>query len=171
MKAKKAFLIIFFVFVICLATSTLWAQATDLSIWVGNWLKITEKGSGFEFDGSGITKFNYHDVLYWKVIHWDQEDKILSFEITQYEDGAWWKWELDLYFIAGTDLDFLCWANVYNGAFAARITGTKKGEGLKTAKFTTLGGFNTGVDETLAQSLSFTGKLIPESKLPPDMPK
>jgi hypothetical protein len=64
--------------------------------------------------------------------------------------------------------------------FTARITGSVSGGALKSAKFTSLGGYEWRIYDVpgcndcsagKANGITFTGSLILDSKLPPDLPK
>ena len=189
MKSGKVWLIGLSValLIICFTFGT--AHSQDLSGWVDKWFKLTFSSKGYEtfqnvnnVPGTESNKV----VVYLKVTAWDTtnpSDPLLRCSAYNQEDGNVVEGIVELHYLGGLDLDFLCLGvlvdNEEHGQFNARIAG-KESEGiLKSAKFKTMGGFywERSSDPILAPrnskagGITITGSLIAESKLPSWVPK
>jgi hypothetical protein len=166
-----------------IVTVTTGGPVPDLSIWVGKWLKLTERNTGFVAgnSGGGLTNDQLFLVAYVKFWRWDQANRSLQGD--QYmkngQTGQWISEPFMLDFIAGSNLDFLCSSEVAGDVtlgFTARIQAKEGNGGLGSATFKTLGGYyieenkqsgsGSGSSEYFVGGLSITGNLIPESKIP-----
>ncbi len=160
----------------------------DLTIWSGQWLKVTMKYQGYSFgnsnsggssDAPAMGQDHENIEAYLKFTTWDPQQSVLQAELYQLDSssGQWVHDPLSLHFAGGTSNDFLCWTQA-NGdstaGFAARIQGREKSGLLNSATFKTLGGYyfenNEGTSSSssgsLAGGLSMSGSLVPESKVP-----
>jgi len=160
-------------------------QGPDLTIWVGKWLKISERNTGYQFAPSLFSKDNSVYTGYLKFWEWDPANKLLKGD--RYEQDSqsdqWFTEPFSLRYITGSDTDFLCWAQS-NGSlamgFTARVQGKKKEGTLESGSMKTLGGYymetssgaNSTSDSTAndqqywAGGLSISGTLVPEPKVP-----
>jgi hypothetical protein len=138
--------------------------AVDLTIWPGQWLKVTMKYQGYLFgkSNSDVSNDNLgqdgnenvpkmasdheNTAGYMKFVSWDPNQGVLQAEIHQKDSqsGQWVTDLLALHLIGGSSMDFLCWTQV-NGdvtsGFVVRIQGKGKGGVLKSGTFKTLGGY------------------------------
>ena len=188
MKSNKVCLCSFMVAftIICFAVST--ARAQDLSGWVGKWFKLT--GNVKEWDTENTTEGDYyirtqtHTVaIYLKITAWDTtdpSDPLLTCSGYDQGGGEFNQYIVDLHYLGGTDLDFLCLGilvdSEHHEQFTARITGKESGGILKSATFKTMGGISWKKSQSDPRSgkeggFTITGSLISESKLPPWVPK
>ena len=156
------------------------STAEDMTLWIGKWFKVTEKNTGYHFDSSALNKSNAAYIGYLKFYEWDPANKILRGDRYGLDTGGQWTSEpLTLHYLAGSDLDFLCWAQETGDTimgFTARIKGQKSNGELVKATFKTLGGYyldasndggsGAGSTEFWAGALSVTGVLIPEAEAP-----
>jgi hypothetical protein len=186
MKSNKIWLLgLVVVFVVTyFAIST--ARAQDLSGWVGKWFKLTYKSNGFEtFKSQSHTPGPQIETtpVYLKIAAWDTTDGsdpfLRGYGYNQ-EDGNVAEGIIDLHYLGGTDLDFLCWGVLVDSdsheQFTARITGKESGGILKSAAFKTMGGIYWEKSKNVpgnskAGGFTIIGTLISESKLPPWVPK
>jgi hypothetical protein len=177
MKIRKGCLVSLMVgiFLGCLTFSTVHAQ--DMSIWVGKWFKLTVKYSGYSTNDSGIISSNKEtNVNYLKIWNVNEANKVVNFY--SYNESDQWRGEsVDFRYTGGNSLDFLCyyfeceWEDLhYCFGFTGRIQGKMKGGILTSATIKSLGGFEWSAPRGAA-GVTVTGSLIPESKLPPDIPK
>jgi hypothetical protein len=182
--------LIVWVFIGFFIISTVYAQGWQMNDWVGKWFKITVKAKGYKFDESGFVNYNQTIVVYIKVTAWvpdNPDDKVLQGLVYQEEEDIWSTWPINLHYIAGNNLDFLCWFEQYSedsnqrekNGFTARITGSVSGGALKSAKFKSLGGYEWAIHDVpgcsdcssgKARGTTLTGSLIADAKLPPDLP-
>lgn len=143
-------------------------SAIDLTIWTGQWLKVTLKYEGYslgisnsgwihedpipseEDNTSEMDKDHENIVAYLKITTWDPQQGVLQGELYQRDSkGQWIHAPLNLHFIDGTPTNFLCWSQVngdFTAGFTARVQGRKTGEILKGATFRTLGGYYFEID-------------------------
>ena len=162
-------------------TSTNPAPAVDLTIWPGQWLKVTMKYQGYLFGKSNSDVFNDnleqdgnenvpkmatdHENItgYLKLVSWDPNQGVLQAEIHQKDSqtGQWVSDPLALHLIGGSSTDFLCWTQVngdFTSGFVVRIQGKEKDGVLKSGTFKTLGGYyfvmNGGTTASAAGSLA-----------------
>ena len=163
----------------CLTLSTVHAQ--DMSIWVGKWFKLTYKTSGYSTNDSGIvSSYNRTEVIYSNIWSVDEANKVVNSYVYSYHDDQWRRQSSDLHYLGGSSLNFLCYhfESEYEGeyghgmGFTARIQGKMKNGVLTSATFRSLGGceWEWDTEEDMATGVTITGSLIPESKLPPDIP-
>ena len=169
------------------ATTTVSASSTagpDMTVWVGKWFKITERNTGYHYAEPALTRTNSSYTVYLNIWNWDPVNKV--FQVDRYEQdgqtGQWFSDPLTLYFIAGTQFDFLCWSGEetdnHMSGFTARIQGYENKGELQRATFKTMGGYYvelTNASGSGSQStpslqnvggLSFSGALAPEGKVP-----
>jgi len=153
------------------------ANAQNMTIWKGQWFNITGTDKGYTFENSMFISENEKASAYLKITDWDSVNKVLKGKGYLKKERTWGEQNWDHHYITGTDLDFLCFFDVeMEGGlrgYTARITGKIKGDGaLSSATIKSLGGYywETGEFER-AGAFTVTGKWIPESKLPPDIPK
>jgi len=165
------------VFIAFLSFST--AHAQEMGIWEGKWFKCTTKYSGYDTNESEATsRHSATEVNYNKILNVDETNKVLKSLNYSYEDGQWQSesesW--DLHYTGGNRLDFLCYYFAeelpygYYFGFTGRIQGKMKGTILKSATIKSLGGFEWDGGYS-ASGVTVSCSLIPESKLPPDIPK
>jgi len=176
MKRERIFFGSLMVLAFCLAVTPVWAQMPDLSIWVGKWFQSTQKDNGVTFSGSTMGNFTDTGTYYFKVTEWDSSNKLfkgISYPTDDYEPK-----EITLNVIAGNDLDFLCWGYFDTGeegfsGIVWRIQGKMSGGGLKSATIKSLGGFfwRKSSETYEAGQIVISAKLIPESKVPPGIPR
>jgi hypothetical protein len=174
---KVAFLIMCFTF------GT--AHSGDLSGWVDKWFKYTNTSKGYESwsdPNHAMGPESEKTTGYLKITGWNTTGQFLSCSVyEQDEEGNIDQIEIDLHYLGGTDLDFLCYYSdivsegEYTG-FVLRIRGKESKGILKSAKFKTMGGFyweksQNFPDNGLAGGITITGSLIAESKLPSWVPK
>jgi len=175
------------ILIICFTFNT--AHSQDLSGWVGKWFKLTYSYKGYETykDPTHIPQTQSGKAtLYLRITAWDttsQSDQFLrGSEYDKDEEGNIYENNFDLYYLGGTDLDFLILCHISAEeriGFTARITGKESMANLKSATFKTLGGYSweRSSDPILnprnskVAGLKITGSLISESKLPPWVPK
>jgi len=179
MKREKILLGSLLVLVLCLTVSPAWAQTPDLGIWVGKWFKVTETFKGYFGSASGVQSHNNSMVQYYKVQSWDSDTKLLQILI-HVKDPEWEAFPLDLYYIAGSNLELLAWSQgeptpemSYGATFY--IKGTISKGALKSATLKSLGAYQWDYDYgdggVYVGGMTVKGSLIPESKLPPDLPR
>ena len=146
--------------------------ADGLSVWVGKWFKITETNTGYDLTDSTMTKNKSSHVGYLKFWHWDSGNNVLQEDLYGYDaDKKQWASEpLDLHYLAGSQLDFLCWfqlnddtTDTYTG-FTAHIQQTTDDGSVKTT-FDTLGGYYVDGGNSVG-GLTITGNEIPASSVP-----
>lgn len=177
MKIAKAGFVMLMVWFVMGSFSLGTSHAQDMSIWIGKWFKVTSQLTGYTIDPedpSKMEKSSGTETTYMKVRSW--ADKILLLDAYDYdeEEGRWLVDEVSVHYFGGTNLDFACYiidtpeepGEVPDG-MTLRITGKMKGEELKSATFTSLGAYY--VDEDEIGAIKATGKLIPESQVPPEI--
>jgi hypothetical protein len=152
------------------------AQVPDLSIWVGKWFYTTQKNLGVSVYGLQMSNYSNTGTYYVKFTGWDSLSGQLTF--LSYPTDDYVPKEISISIMAGTMLDFLCWGYFDKGeeGFSGvvwRIQGKmSKGE-LKSGTIKSLGGFfwdkATYIDQYQAGEIVIIGKLIPESKVPPEI--
>jgi len=181
MKIRKVWLVGLMVgiFIGCLIVNI--AHAQDMAIWTGKWFKLTTKYSGYYTNESGvISPHKETEVGYLKILNVDKTNKVVNFLSYGYEDDEWQGESGEWRYTGGNSLDFLCYyfecegEDRYCFGFTGRIKGKMKGGILTSATITSLGGFEWNIWNiygTGAAGVTVTGSLIPESKLPPDIPK
>ena len=186
MKSNKVCfcgLLVLFV-IMCFTVSTTCAQ--DLSGWVGKWFKLTYIGKGYEtFKSEDHIPGPQSNTtpLYLKITAWDTTDESdLLLRCSEYDQGGgeFNQRIVDLHYLGGSDLDFLCLSGFGDSEspeqFTARITGKESGGILKSAAFKTMGGIYWEKSQNVprnskAGGFTITGSLISESKLPSWVPK
>ncbi|HSB07054.1 MAG TPA: hypothetical protein VLK23_17895, partial [Thermodesulfobacteriota bacterium] len=158
-------------------------EAPDLTIWVGQWLKITSRYNGYLAQSSKLSAKRASVVGYIKFRSWNPDQNVLQADLYQYDNqmSQWVSETLPIQFLAGSKLDFLGLSQVtgnFTSGFTARIQGKEKGGVLERATFKTMGGFYVEVisesesgsaseaSEHDAGGLSMNGTLIPESNVP-----
>ncbi len=172
MKIGKVWLVSLMVgiFLGCLTFST--AHAQDMAIWTGKWFKLTTKYSGYS---GAISSYKETEVNYLKILNVDETNKVINFLNYFYEEYEWQIESVDFHYFGGSSLDFLCYyfecegEDRYCFGFTGRIQGKMKKGILTSATIKSLGGFEWDVYGGAA-GVTVTGSLIPESKLPPDIP-
>ena len=130
-------------------TSTNPAPAVDLTMWPGQWLKVTMKYQGYLFgkSNSDVSNDNLEQdgnenvpkmatdheniTAYLKLVSWDPNQGVLQAEIHQKDSqtGQWVSDPLALHLIGGSSTDFLCWTQVngdFTSGFVVRIQGKEK---------------------------------------------
>jgi hypothetical protein len=161
----------------CFSLSTAYAQG--MGIWGGKWFKCTTKSSGYDTNESEATsRHSATEVNYIKFLNIDEANKVLNGINYFFENGQWQSesesW--DLHYTGGNSLDFLCYYFAeelpygYYFGFTGRIQGKMKGTSLKSATIKSLGGFEWDGGYS-ASGVTVSCSLIPDSKLPPDIPK
>jgi hypothetical protein len=148
----------------------------DLTLWSGQWLKVTVKYAGYsvglsnpslvqqnpmpaEEDATAeMSKDNESVVAYLKLSAWDPQQNVLLGELYQRDSkGQWVHAPLTFHFIDGTRTDFLCWSQVsgdFSAGFTARLQGKESAGILKSGSFKTLGGYYIEIDSTSSASSS-----------------
>jgi len=177
MKIVKACLVVLVVGFVMGSFSLGTGHAQDMSIWIGKWFKVTSQLTGYTIDPedpSRMTKSSSTETTYMKVRSW--ADKILLLDAYDYdeEEGIWLVDEVPVHYFGGTNLNFACYiidtpqepGEVPDG-MTLQIVGKMKGEELKSATLTSLGAYY--VDEDEIGAVKVTGKLIPESQVPPEI--
>jgi hypothetical protein len=166
---------------VIVTNSTPQPPAEDLTLWSGQWLKVTIKYDGYslgmsnpglvqqdsmpdeEDDASGMSTDRQSDVAYLNFTAWDPQQGMLQGELYQRDSkGQWIHAPLNLHFIDGTPTNFLCWSQVngdFTAGFTARVQGRKTGGTLKNGSFKTLGGYYFEIDSTggASSSQAFSG--------------
>lgn len=123
----------------------------------------------------------HHETFpaYIKIYEWDPEKNILKADRYEYdaESEEWFTEPLNLNYLSGGVLDFLCSAHTIDEqthstyGFTARISGSER-RGFLEGKFKTLGGYYVSVkngepiNEYWAGNLIIQGNLISESEVP-----
>ena len=181
MKIRKVWLVSLTVgiFIGCLIVNI--AHAQDMAIWTGKWVKTTTKYSGYNINESGvISPYQETEVGYSKILNVDETNKVVNMLGYHYEDGQWRGESVGFRYTGGNSLDFLCYyfecegVDRYCFGFTGRIQGKMKAGVLTSATIKSLGGFEWNVWNVVPQGVAgvtVTGSLIPESKLPPGIPK
>ncbi len=187
MKSNKVWFCGFVVaFVItCFTAST--TRAQDLSGWVGQWFKLTvnlkewntqNTGGDYFIQTQGSTVPAFLKITAWDTT--DPSDPLLRCSGCDQGGGEFNQYIVELHYLGGTDLDFLCLGIVveseHHEQFTARITGKESGGILKSATFKTMGGIEWTKNQDDPRSgkvgaFTITGSLISESKLPSWVPK
>jgi hypothetical protein len=207
MKISKVCLSISLVAILitCLSITTAHSQGVpDLSIWVGKWFKGNAAVTGMlEFESIGVKYFSASggsNPAYVFVSGWSSTSRVLTIDVWAWNDRHDIdRWEnffpaLECTYIAGSNLDFLCWTtqtppvdnpgSVGNWMGAMfRFTGRlDKFAAMRSASLKTQGGFIWEVENTaeiLTGGLKITGTLInpsifcespKNSNLPPCLP-
>ncbi len=164
------------VFMACLSFSI--AHAQDMAIWTGKWFKVTIKSSGYNINESRVVSPHQEtEVNYLKILNVDETNKVLNF-YSYNEDDQWRGESVDFRYTGGNSLDFLIYYFECEGedlhycfGFTGRIQGKMKGGILTSATIKSLGGFEWDAVAKGVAGDTVTGSLIPESKLPPGIPK
>jgi len=157
----------------------------DMTIWVGQWLKITSRYNGYLSQSSKLNAKRASVVGYIKFRSWNPDQNVLQADLYQYDSeiSEWVSDALPIQYLAGSKLDFLGLSQVtgnFTSGFTARIQGKEKGGVLERATFKTMGGFyveaigesesgsesGSEASEHNAGGLSMNGTLIPESNVP-----
>jgi len=149
----------------------------DLTDWVGKWFRVTEKAKGYRYARPQLSKTSAGHTGYLKFWEWDPLNSVLKGD--RYEQdaqsGQWVSEPFDLHYLAGSDIDFLCWSEVSGNMtvlFTARVQGKKKGDMLQRASLKSMGGYymeKSAGDvspEYWTGGLSVTGTLVPASSVP-----
>ena len=165
------------------------SSSEDLNVWVGKWFKLTTRYKGFNVGDSGMSNGGGTITGYLKIWNWDPANKVLQADgYEQDTSGQWFSEPFNLNYLGGSNQDFLCWSQVtgdISTGFTARIKGNMKKVTSKTgqsteqqqqdlvgATFKTMGGYyiemsnESGSSGNYAGSITITGSLIPESKVP-----
>jgi hypothetical protein len=153
----------------------------DLTLWSGQWLKVTIKYEGYSLGISNpglvqqdpmpgeedvtteMSKDHESVVAYLKITAWDPQQNVLQGQLYQHgSNNQWVHAPLTLHFIDGTRTDFLCWSQVsgdFTAGFTARLQGKESGGILKSGSFKTLGGYYFEIDSTggTSSSQAFSG--------------
>jgi len=162
-----------------------------MTIWTENWLKVAVAADGDDIEVLSLSDEDRKETAYLKISDWDPVSQVLQATLNVRDDDrhGWSSVPFPLHYISGTNLDFLCWAQVTgdNGviyAITARVRGTLKGGVLRSATFTTVGGYyvqtlrsNESSDEDDEDSdhehqggqLKIKGKLISKTRIPRDL--
>ena len=156
------------------------SQNGGITIWEGQWFKLTSKITGSCSGASGMVTDSASDVGYLKLWKWDPDNKTLQSDLYEHDTttGQWCSQSISLLFMGGSDLDFLCQSQVTDNAanstegFTARIVGKETAGVLKSATFKSLGGYyidsldQSGAIANCAGGLKLTDALIATSKVP-----
>jgi hypothetical protein len=153
----------------------------DLTLWSGQWLKVTIKYEGYSLGISNpgliqqdpipgeedvtteMSKEHESVVVYLKITAWDPQQNVLQGQLYQHgSNNQWVHAPITLHFIDGTHTDFLCWSQVsgdFTAGFTARLQGKESGGILKSGSFKTLGGYYFEIDSTggASSSQAFSG--------------
>jgi hypothetical protein len=171
------------VLLVCVtATGT---HGQDMSVWLGKWFKMAQKFSGYEIDYRGMNLHTDNTTNYLKIRSMDESGKVLHCDLYMFEDGEWRVVPVNLHVLGNDSLEFLCWYYESDSdgdradtrAFTFLIQGKMSQGSLASAKMKSLGATQwivkstSGEEYYRAGGYTFTGSLIPESKLPPDIPK
>ncbi len=177
MKIGKALLGVWTVGVLFGYLTLTTAFAEDFRIWDGKWFKLSIKHSGYSADPSGLTSpYNETELLYLKILKVDEAGQAVNVYVCISQDGKWNGNATAFRFLGGSSLDFLWSFNDQSNendkgiGFTARVQGKTKGGSLTTASVKGLGGVEWDFGKGRAGGVTITGSLIPESKLPPDLP-
>jgi hypothetical protein len=160
-----------------LAVGTTYAQAPDMSQWVGKWfsLKGTTKGIAFSEPESKFSSDTGGGTVYMEIWNWDANTGEFQFDTYQKNtDGTWKTKTNSFHFFAGTAVKFLLWYEESNDnaetAFTAVISSTQKNGILTGATFKSLGGLYTDVSSDSTQYSAgvqmVNGNVIAASKVP-----
>jgi hypothetical protein len=160
-----------------LAVGTTYAQAPDMSQWVGKWfsLKGTTKGIAFSEPDSKFSSDTGGGTVYMEIWNWDANTGEFQFDTYQKNtDGTWKTKTNSFHFFAGTAVKFLLWYEESNDnaetAFTAVISSTQKNGILTGATFKSLGGLYTDVSSDSTQYSAgvqmVNGNVIVASKVP-----
>jgi hypothetical protein len=186
MKSNKVCFCCLVVLVVIMGFAVGTVHSQDLSGWVGKWFKVNYSTKGYETtsEGSYIPRTdNGKGISYLKITAWDTtnpSDPLLRYSAYGQEDGSVNETINYLHYLGGTDLDFLCLDvltdDSWHQTFTSRITGKESRGILKSATFKTMGGIYWEKNqydprESYAGSITITGTLISESKLPSWVPK
>jgi hypothetical protein len=166
---------------VTVTSSTPQPPAEDLTLWSGQWLKVTVKYEGYSLGLSNpslvqqdpmpgeedvaaeMSKDHESIVAYLKITAWDPQQNVLQSELYQLgSNNEWVHAPVTLHFIDGTRTDFLCWSQVigdFTAGFTARLQGKESGGILKSGSFKTLGGYYFEIDTTgsASSSQAFSG--------------
>jgi len=154
------------------------SYAQDLSIWKGQWFKITEKVSLLETNGSGaISSSKYSQTTYLQIYDVDNTNGILQCAGYDYRDGGLISTgPIAVQVLAGNALDFIWYTqlgpevkDVVTVAAAGRIQGKTKNGVLDgaTIKTTGMAGYIMTDLGPAVGGVSWNGSMVPESKVPP----
>lgn len=160
-----------------LAVGTTYAQAPDMSQWVGKWfsLKGTTKGIAFSEPDSKFSNDAGGGTVFMEIWNWDASTGEFQFDTYKKNtDGTWKTKTNSLHFLAGTAVKFLLWYDESNDnsetAFTAVISGMQKNGILTGATFKSLGGLYTDVSSDNTQYSAgvqmVNGNVIAASKVP-----
>jgi hypothetical protein len=121
------------------------ARHADMTIWVGQWLKITSTYNGYLAQSSKLNAKRASVVGYIRFRSWNPGQNVLQADLYQYDSeiSQWVSDTLPIQYLAGSNLDFLGLSQVtgnFTSGFTARIQGKEKGGVLQRA-FKTMGGF------------------------------
>jgi hypothetical protein len=154
------------------------SYAQGLSIWNGKWFKITEKVSLLQTNESGsISPSKYSQRTYMQIYDVDNTNGILQCNSYDYRDGGLISTgPIVMQVLAGSALDFIWWIQltpevnkVVTGGAAGRIQGKMKNDVLNGATLKTVGmaaSITTDLGPAVG-GVSWSGSLVPESKVPP----
>lgn len=148
-------------------------------IWAGKWFKLNIKNSGYGTDSGIVSPYCIKKIKYLRIDNIDEQTRSINFTLFDYEGGYLVEADKGIVYYLGTNpLDFLIY---YFGCdeeetecmgFDARIKGTMKNGVLTGATFKGIGGMELRKDTTPESvgKISISGRLVPESKLPPIQP-
>jgi len=150
-------------------------SATDMTVWVGKWLKVTEKISNSQETNS--------TTGYMKIWGWDPSTN--EIQVDRYDEdpdqpGQWFSETLTLQYVSGSVLDFICsYQGSYQDAtttgtlsFVAQFFGNIRSGVLTGGQLKTLKGYYVETDNSTAAAqqysgaLTITGNLVSESAVP-----
>jgi hypothetical protein len=164
--------------VACLVSLAFGTAHAQMSIWNGQWFKLSTSGSGsYPNDLGGISPYKHKGLEYLRIDSVDETNKIVNFTDYSYEEGTWQYVARTFHYIGDNSLDFL----VYNFSceaggvgeencmgFTARIKGKLKAGILTSATLKCIGGLEWDQPYSVGK-LTFSGSLVPLSKLPVDL--
>jgi hypothetical protein len=152
--------------------------AENWTDWVGKWFKITEKVAGYVYESGSVRRENYSEVEYCKIWGVDESNRILHMDGYGYvgDEGGWiFYGGSDLHVLAGSPSNFQWWFYttetsedyVFSGGLAGTIKAKLKNGVLSSATLNGKGSSWEMEQEIIKiRSLTWTGTLIPESKVP-----
>ena len=155
----------------------------DMSLWVGQWVKVSIKIEGYSFGNTAASnqqstpkdedEENEHGffngerdreriVGYLKIWSWDPDQKLFQTDLYESDGkGSWTPESVPLHYVGGDPLNFLCSFQSTGDStmgFAVRIRGKGANGVLKGAVIQTLGGYYFEVDNTSNPPGSWAGE-------------
>ena len=183
------------VFMTCMSVGIADAQVPgevpDLSIWVGQWFKVTGTLNMFQFDDIGVRPTPSYPITetfpsYVKIVNWDSDARILTANYYGKDHSGNWITDpiiMDFSYFAGSQLNFVCSSEVETATqavfgFTIRFKGvyntiTEKFKMAGYSYLKTLGGHYVdirdippGSTQRWAGTVKFVGDMVPLSRVP-----